>query len=134
MTIVEGDQKAPFSIATTPRCREGRYSFPMIAPLYPYIAECSARRYQVPFLVCHSLGLNPGLPDHWRTLYPQRRYIIHVLYNRVWSMNVSKLIKIIESSNHHRFFKYNNAYYQQKFGLPMRSPLCGVVACLSLQF
>ena len=27
-TFVEGDQKAPFSIATTPRCRGGRYSFP----------------------------------------------------------------------------------------------------------
>ena len=43
-TVVEGDQKAPFSIATTSRCREGRYSFPWIAPLYswyvPYIAEC----------------------------------------------------------------------------------------------
>ena len=43
-TVVEGDQKAPFSIATTPRCREGRYSFPWITPLYPwyvpYIAEC----------------------------------------------------------------------------------------------
>ena len=43
-TIVEADQKAPFLIATTPSCREGRYSFPWIAPLYPwyivYIAEC----------------------------------------------------------------------------------------------
>ena len=43
-TLVEGDQKASFSIATTPRCRGGRYSFPWIAPLYPwyvpYIAEC----------------------------------------------------------------------------------------------
>ena len=43
-TVVEGDQKALFSIATTPRCRGGRYSFPCIAPLYPlyilYIAEC----------------------------------------------------------------------------------------------
>ena len=33
-----------FSIATTPRCREGHYSFPWIAPLYPrsipYNAEC----------------------------------------------------------------------------------------------
>ena len=42
--VIEGDQKAPFSIATTPRCRGGRYSFPWIAPLYPryvpYIAEC----------------------------------------------------------------------------------------------
>ena len=34
-TVVEGDSKAPFSIATTPRCREGRYSFPKIAPFYP---------------------------------------------------------------------------------------------------
>ena len=42
-TVVEGDQKVPFSIATTPRCRGGHYSFPWIAPLYScyilYIAE-----------------------------------------------------------------------------------------------
>ncbi len=50
VTVVEGDQKAPFPVATTSRCRRGRYSFPWIAPLYPryvpYIAKC----YQVPFL------------------------------------------------------------------------------------
>ena len=44
VTLVEGEPKAPFSIATTPRCREGRYSFPWIATLYPcsvpYNAEC----------------------------------------------------------------------------------------------
>ena len=34
-TIVRGDLKAPFSIATTPRCSAGCYSFPWIAPLYP---------------------------------------------------------------------------------------------------
>ena len=34
-TLVEGDLKAPFSIATTLRSRGGRYSFPWIAPLYP---------------------------------------------------------------------------------------------------
>ena len=43
-TVVTGDQKVPFSIATTPMCRGGCYSFPWIAPLYPwyipYIAEC----------------------------------------------------------------------------------------------
>ena len=33
-TVIEGDQKAPFSIATTPRCRGGCYSFPWI---YIYI-------------------------------------------------------------------------------------------------
>ena len=34
VTVVEGDPKVPFSTATTPRFREGRYSFPWIAPLY----------------------------------------------------------------------------------------------------
>ena len=36
VVVVEGDLMAPFSIATTTRCREGRYSFPWIAPLYLY--------------------------------------------------------------------------------------------------
>ena len=44
LAVVEGDQEVPFSIATKPRCRGGCYSFPWIAPLYPwylpYIAEC----------------------------------------------------------------------------------------------
>ena len=44
LSVVEGKPKAPFSIVTTPRCRVGRYSFPWIAPLYPwyvpYNAEC----------------------------------------------------------------------------------------------
>ena len=36
-TVVERDQKAPFSIATTPRCRGRRYSFPRnIYILYIY--------------------------------------------------------------------------------------------------
>ena len=34
VTLVEGDPKAPFLIATTPMCRGGCYSFPWIAPLY----------------------------------------------------------------------------------------------------
>ena len=33
LTVVECDPKASFSIATTPRCRGGFYSFPWIAPL-----------------------------------------------------------------------------------------------------
>ena len=35
VTIVKGELKASFSIATTPRCRERCYSFPWITPLYP---------------------------------------------------------------------------------------------------
>ena len=63
-TIVEGDPKVPFSIATTPRCRGGRYSFPWISPLYPwslpYNAECKARRYQVPFFKIFGMT-RPGI-------------------------------------------------------------------------
>ena len=67
------------TVATTPRCRGGCYSFPWIAPLYPwslpYNAECWAKWDQVPFfefLVWTDLGLNPSLLDHWQTLgsYP----------------------------------------------------------------
>ena len=65
-TLVKGDPKVSFSIATTLR----------IAPLYPwsspYNAECWARQHQVPFLeslVWLDLGLNSGLLDHWWTLY-----------------------------------------------------------------
>ena len=36
VTLVEVDQKAPFSIATTLKFRGGHYSFPWIAPLYPW--------------------------------------------------------------------------------------------------
>ena len=75
-TLVEGNPKVPFSIATTPRFRGGCYSIPWIAPLYPwflpYSTECLARQHQVPFfesLVWLDLGLNPSLLDHWRTLY-----------------------------------------------------------------
>ena len=50
-TIVEGDPKAPFSIATTPRCRGGRYSIPWIAPLYlePYLIMLSVKQGGIKF-------------------------------------------------------------------------------------
>ena len=70
MIEIEGDSKALFSLATTPGCKEWRYSFPRIAPLYSwslsYNAECSTGKHQVPFfesLVWLDLGLNQGLPD-----------------------------------------------------------------------
>ena len=43
-TLVEGEPMAPVSLATTPKCNGGRYSFLWITPLYlwssPYHAEC----------------------------------------------------------------------------------------------
>ena len=34
-TVVEGEQKAPFSIASSPKCRRGSYSIPWIEPMSP---------------------------------------------------------------------------------------------------
>ena len=42
-TVVKSDPKAPFSIATTQRCKGGRYSFPWIAPLYPWYVPYNAK-------------------------------------------------------------------------------------------
>ena len=99
-TEVEGDQKAPFSLATTPRWRGRLYSFSWIAPLYPwyvpYFAECRAKKYQVPFLmslVSPDVGLNPGLEEHWRTLYPLGQWIgpaTSILKN-IWFLNFQHL-------------------------------------------
>ena len=76
VTLVEGDQKASFSIATTPRSRGRRYSLPWIAPLYPWyvlillsVKQGGIKYNFLKFLIWRDLGLNPDLPDHWRTLY-----------------------------------------------------------------
>ena len=55
-TIVEGDPKANFSIATTPRCRGGCYFFPWIAPLYldPYLIMLSVKQGRIKY---HFLSL-----------------------------------------------------------------------------
>ena len=44
-TRIEGDPKAPPSIATTLRYRRGCYSFPRISPLYPWSLPYNAEGY-----------------------------------------------------------------------------------------
>ena len=94
-TVVGGNPKVSFSIATTPRCRGGRYSFPWITllTLDPYLMmlRCQARKYKVPFfksLVWLDLVLNPGLPGPWRTFYPfdnsQKKYISDFIWLTHW--------------------------------------------------
>ena len=41
-TVVGGDPKAPFSIATTPRCRGERYFSTWIAAFYPWYVPYNA--------------------------------------------------------------------------------------------
>ena len=45
-TLVEGDPKAPFSVATTPTCMGGRYSFPRLLhfTLDPYLIMLSVKQ------------------------------------------------------------------------------------------
>ena len=44
-TLIEGNPKTLLSIATTPSCRRGHYSFSWIGLLYPDNAEYKARMY-----------------------------------------------------------------------------------------
>ena len=53
-TVVEGDLKAPFSIATTPRYRGGCYPFPWIALLDPYLIMLSVKQRGIKY---HFLSL-----------------------------------------------------------------------------
>ena len=75
MNLLEGGPKAPFSIATTPRCRRGRDSILWIVPFYswsqPYNAELSKDASSNVFWVFGMTrhGIEHGLPDHLRTIY-----------------------------------------------------------------
>ena len=70
-TIVESNSKAPFSIATTPRCRGGYYSFPWIAPLYLWSLHYSAKWYISSFFSCK---IQSGFINYhdWSCIYQDR--------------------------------------------------------------
>ena len=67
MTLVEGNSKAPFSIATTPRCGGGCYSFPWITPLTldPYFIMPIVKQGGIKY---HFLSL---WYDTWSGIEPQ---------------------------------------------------------------
>ena len=66
VTLVKGDTKAPFSIATTPGCRGGHYSFLWIAPLYPHSIVLSAKQGGIKY---HFLSLWYDLTWDWTQLF-----------------------------------------------------------------
>ena len=61
MTVVEGDQKVHFSIAITPRCRGGRYSFPLIDPIYSYLIMLSVKQCRIKY---HFYGMTQTGIEH----------------------------------------------------------------------
>ena len=82
-TLVEGGPKAPFSIATTSRCRGGHFSIPQIAPFYSWFLLYNAEWYQVPFFV---IGMTrPGIePRSSRPLANILLIRLMVLYKTVY--------------------------------------------------
>ena len=54
--------------------------------------------------------------------------------NTTFPLPISKPIKICTLCSSHCYFQYNNIFYKQKFGLPIGSLLCGVLACIYLEF
>ena len=72
--VVEGNTKAPLSIASSPRCSGVCHFFIWIAPhtLDPYFMMLSVKQETsstiFESLVWLDLGLNPGLSDYWWTL------------------------------------------------------------------
>ena len=54
--------------------------------------------------------------------------------NTPFPLPISKLIKICTLCTSHCYFKHNNTFYEQNFGLPMGSPLIRVLACIYLEF
>ena len=63
-TIVEGHPKSPFSIATTPKCRGGRYSFPRLLhfTLDPYLIMLSVKQGGIKY---HFLSLLYDSTGDW---------------------------------------------------------------------
>ena len=98
MTLVEGDPKALFSIATTPRCRGGHNSISWMAPLYPwslsYNAVLSKLATSTIFnsLVWLDLRLHPNFPEHWRRFCSRRYFdLARKLIRRIISPNKDDL-------------------------------------------
>ena len=89
-TVVEGNSKAPFSIATTPRCKEGCYFFPWIS-IYsspvPHNAALSKKVLSTIFesLVWLDLEWNTGFPDHWRTFIPLCQWVGYYIYIYIYT-------------------------------------------------
>ena len=60
-TVVKGDPEVPFSLATTPILRGGRYTFPWIAPLDTYLIMLSVKHGDIKYHF-YVFGVNlPGI-------------------------------------------------------------------------
>ena len=98
-TIVESDPKAPLSIATSPRCKGGRYSFPWLLhfTLDPYLIMLSVKQGGIKY---HFLSLwydstwdwtqvSRAIGEHWLTARPMSGTYIYWVFKKndiIWDV------------------------------------------------
>ena len=109
-TVFEGDQKAPFSIATTPRCGEGCYSFIWIAPrlpLIPTLYSCVLSK-EVSSTIFKVFGMTRLIGKH-STNEPEKARIKCFSFSLTWTkflnFNTHKILKLQFLINTFRIFK-----------------------------
>ena len=76
-TFVKGDPNAPFSIATTPRCRGECYSIPWIAPVYLSVKQGGIKYHFLSLWYDSTWDWTLG---HWWTLLIKHIYIYIYIY------------------------------------------------------
>ena len=81
LTVVDGDLKAPFSIATASRCRGGHYFFPWITPLTldPYFIMLSVKQVGFKYIFWISGIIQPGIEPQSPRLLPKCWYFVNNL-------------------------------------------------------
>ena len=95
-TVVKDDQKAPFSIATTLRCRGGHYSFPLICTLYCWVLskEVSSTTFKVFGMTWP--GIEPRSPGSLANTLPTRPMNPHNKCQKIIESVVISLYQIIK--------------------------------------
>ena len=104
--LVEGDPKAPFSIATTPSCKGGLYSISWIAPftLDTYLIMLSVKQGDIKyhfFLVfgMHRPGIEPRSPGPLTNALFLRSIVIRIPeINTSWCQNMQISLQLKGSS------------------------------------
>ena len=103
-TVVEGDPKAPFSLATIRGVREDTTPFPglLYFTLDTYLIMLNVKQGGIKHhffesLVWFNLGLNPSLLDHWWTLYPLRQWTGYYIYMYICECAHTNTIYVCES-------------------------------------
>ena len=96
-TLVEGDLKAPFLIATTPRCWGRCYSIPWIAPLYPwsllYGAKQGSIKYHFWVFGMTQPGIEPWSPGalvNTLLIRPMASRLQHRFQEKLWQPSSMK--------------------------------------------